>query len=36
MNKNKILNSNCTVRRRAAGNPSTPSEVLNELAKDSY
>ena len=35
MNKNKILNSNCTVRRRAAENPATPSEVLKELAKDS-
>ena len=35
MNKNKILNSNCTVRRRAAENPNIPADVLTELAKDS-
>ena len=35
MDKNEILNSNWNVRRNAAGNPSTPVEVLKELAKDS-
>ena len=35
MTKNEILNSDCNVRRSAAGNPNTPVEVLTELAKDS-
>lgn len=35
MDKNEILNSNCDVRRYAAGNPNTPVDVLTELAKDS-
>ena len=35
MTKNEILNSDCDVRRSAAGNPNTPVEVLTELAKDS-
>ena len=35
MNKEEILNSNCDVRRYAAGNPNTPADVLAELAKDS-
>lgn len=35
MNKEEILNSNCDVRRYAAGNPNTPADVLTELAKDS-
>lgn len=36
MDKNEILNSNCDVRRYAAGNPNTPVDVLTELAKDSH
>ncbi|WP_443648148.1 HEAT repeat domain-containing protein, partial [Barnesiella intestinihominis] len=28
--------SDCDVRRNAAGNPNTPAEVLAKLAKDSY
>lgn len=36
MDKNEILNSNCDVRSYAAGNPSTPADVLAELAKDSH
>ena len=35
MDKNEILNSDCDVRRYAAGNPNTPADVLTELAKDS-
>lgn len=35
MDKNEILNSDYIVRRNAAGNPSTPADVLTELAKDS-
>ena len=35
MNKEEILNSDCDVRRSAAGNPNTPVDVLTELAKDS-
>ena len=35
MEKNEILNSDCDVRRTAAGNPNTPVDVLTELAKDS-
>ena len=35
MTKNEILNSDCDVRRNAAGNPNIPAEVLTELAKDS-
>ena len=35
MDKNEILNSNCDVRRNAAGNPNTPTGVLSELAKES-
>ncbi|MDR1881785.1 MAG: HEAT repeat domain-containing protein, partial [Prevotella sp.] len=31
----KLLNSDCDVRRAAAGNPGTPADVLTELAKDS-
>lgn len=29
MTKNEILNSDCDVRRSAAGNPNTPVEVIN-------
>ena len=35
MEKNDILNSDCYVRRNAAGNPNTPVDTLVELAKDS-
>ena len=35
MDKKEILNSECDVRRSAAGNPNTPVETLMELAKDS-
>ena len=35
MDKNEILNSDCIVRKNAAGNPNTPADVLTELAKDS-
>lgn len=35
MDKNEILNSDWCVRRNAAENPSTPIDVLTELAKDS-
>lgn len=35
MYKNEILNSDCDVRRNAAGNPNIPADVLTELAKDS-
>lgn len=35
MDKNEILNSDCDVRRYAAGNPNMPIDVLSELAKDS-
>ena len=35
MEKNEILNSDCDVRRSAAGNPNTPVDVLVELSKDS-
>ena len=35
MDKNEILNSDCDVRRYAAGNPNMPADVLTELAKDS-
>ena len=35
MDKNEILNSDCDVRRNAAGNPNTPVDVLSELAKNS-
>lgn len=34
MDKNEILNSDCSVRYYAAGNPNTPADVLTELAKD--
>ena len=34
MEKNEILNSDCDVRRSAAGNPNTPVDVLVELSKD--
>ena len=33
MDKNEILNSNCDVRRYAAGNPNTPADVLMKLAE---
>lgn len=36
MYKNEILNSDCDVRKNAAGNPNIPADVLTELAKDSY
>ena len=36
MDKNEILNSDCVVRRYAAGNPNIPADVLTELAKDSH
>ena len=35
MDKNEILNSDCDVRKNAAGNPNIPADVLTELAKDS-
>ena len=35
MDKNEILNSDCDVRISVAENPSTPADVLTELAKDS-
>lgn len=35
MDKNEILNSDWCVRKNAAENPSTPADVLTELAKDS-
>lgn len=35
MDKNEILNSDCDVRCLVARNPSTPVDVLTELAKDS-
>ncbi len=35
MDKNEILNSDCDVRCFVAENPSTPVDVLTELAKDS-
>ena len=35
MKKNEILNSECAVRRNAAGNPNTPADILVELSKDS-
>ena len=36
MEKNDILNSDCYVRRNAAGNPNTPVDTLVELAKDNH
>ena len=36
MEKNDILNSDCAVRRSAAGDPNTPVDTLVELAKDSH
>ncbi|WP_302278381.1 hypothetical protein [Barnesiella intestinihominis] len=35
MDKKEILSSDIVVRRRVAGNPNTPVDVLTELAKDS-
>ena len=35
MDKNEILNSDWEVRAKVARNPSTPIDVLTELAKDS-
>ena len=35
MKKNEILNSDCDVRRNAAGNPNIPADTLVELSKDS-
>ena len=35
MEKNEILESDCDVRRSAAGNPNTPADTLVELSKDS-
>ena len=35
MDKNEILNSDWEVRAKVAENPSTPADVLSELAKDS-
>lgn len=35
MYKNEILNSDCDVRKNAAGNPNIPVEVLTKLTKDS-
>ena len=35
MEKNEILNSDCDVRRNAAGNPNIPADTLVELSKDS-
>ena len=35
MEKNEILNSDCDVRRSAAGNPNTPADTLVKLSEDS-
>ena len=36
MEKNEILDSDCDVRRNAAGNPNTPVDTLVKLSEDSH
>ncbi|WP_367281585.1 hypothetical protein, partial [Bacteroides congonensis] len=35
MERNEILDSDCDVRRNAAGNPNTPADTLVKLSEDS-